>query len=85
MNDYDKAYQRYCTAYDALHGPFPNGTACCQAMGEFRAAVKALKTEEIRCCPLDYKYRSGHQTNADKVIAGLDHLAKVASRRKGKL
>ena len=69
MNNYDKAYQRYCDAYDALHdqGIYHGGFGAIAS--EFRAALEALKAEEINFCPLDYKQRVGHSADADKVIA----------------
>ncbi len=69
MNQYDKAYQRYCTAYDALHdqGVYHGGFLAITT--EYRAALEALKTEELNFCPIDYQQRVGHLADVDKIIA----------------
>lgn len=56
MNTYEKAYERYCNAFDDL----PDNEI------EFRAALTALKAAELNFA--DRESRTGHTLNADQVI-----------------
>ena len=57
MNTYEKAYERYCFAYDAIDWPIGPRTNAAK-IHEFEEALMELKAEELNFG--DHKLRAGH-------------------------